>query len=124
MLYERSTIEQAVFARGKIESDSNNAEVSATVFDLIGVFQKILERHKEEIQYEIEREEMSLADMIKNLKKQISAAKEIRLSAVFAEMKTKHELVLAFIALLEIVRTESVELVQDKIFGDIILRRA
>ncbi len=27
MLYERTTIEQAVFARGKIESDDNNAEI-------------------------------------------------------------------------------------------------
>src|SRR5688572_30077664 len=27
MLYERSTVEQAVFQRGKIESDENNAEI-------------------------------------------------------------------------------------------------
>jgi segregation and condensation protein A len=56
MLYERVTIEQAVFARGCIESDENNLETNATVFDLITVFQKILARHKEEIQMEIERE--------------------------------------------------------------------
>ena len=123
MLYERSTVEQAIFTRGGIESDENNLEVNATVFDLLGVFQKILAKHKEEIQLEIEREEMSLVDMIKNLKRRIFAAKEILLSKIFEEMRTKHELVLAFIAVLEIVRTESVKLVQDKIFGDIILRK-
>ena len=42
MLYERSTIEQAVFARGKIETDENNSETNAQVFDLLTVFQKIL----------------------------------------------------------------------------------
>jgi segregation and condensation protein A len=31
MLYEKTTLEQAVFSRGKIESDDENAEVSATV---------------------------------------------------------------------------------------------
>ena len=31
MLYERSTIEQAVFPRGPIESDDNNAETDASV---------------------------------------------------------------------------------------------
>ncbi|MGI8642338.1 MAG: segregation and condensation protein A [Pyrinomonadaceae bacterium] len=123
MLYERSTVEQAVFSRGQIESDENNAEVNATVFDLLTVFQKILARHKEEIQMEIKREEMSLSDMIKNLKKRILGAKELLLSAFFEEMQSKQELVLAFIAVLEIVRTESVELLQEKVFGDIILRK-
>ena len=123
MLYERSTVEQAVFPRGRIESDENNLEVNVSVFDLLSVFQKILARHKEEIQYEIEREEMSLAEMLKNIKKLIFSVKETSLSKIFGEMKTKHELVLAFIAVLEIVRTESVQLIQDKIFGDIVLRK-
>jgi segregation and condensation protein A len=123
MLYARSTVEQAVFSRGQIESDENNAEVNATVFDLLAVFQKILARHKQEIQMEIKREEMSLADMIKNLKKRIFQAKELYLSAFFEEMKSRQELVLAFIAVLEIVRTESVKLLQEKVFGDIVLRK-
>ena len=68
MLYERSTVEQAVFSRGQIETDENNLEVNATVFDLLTVFQKIVDRHKEEIKLEIEREEITLAEMLKNLR--------------------------------------------------------
>ena len=109
--------------RGQIESDENNAETNASVFDLLGVFQKILARHKEEIEMEIEREEMSLAEMLDNLKKRIFKAKEINLREFFEQMHSKRELVMAFIAVLEIVRTESVKLVQEKIFGDIILRK-
>jgi segregation and condensation protein A len=123
MLYERSTVEQAVFTRGHIESDENNAEVNATVFDLLVVFQRISARHKEEIQLEIQREEMSLAEMLKNLKKRIFSAKELYLSEFFKEMKSKQELVLAFIAVLEIVRTENVKLLQEKVFGEIILKK-
>ncbi len=123
MLYARSTVEQAVFPRGQIESDENNAEVNATVFDLLTVFQKILARHKEEIKLEIKREEMSLSDMIKSLKRRVFQVKELYLSAFFEEMQNKQELVLAFIAVLEIVRTESVKLVQEKVFGDIVLRK-
>ena len=76
MLYERSTVEQAVFTRGQIESDENNSEINASVFDLLKVFQKIMERHKEEIQMEIHREEITLADMLKNLKRRIFEVKE------------------------------------------------
>ena len=122
MLYARSTVEQAVFPRGKVETDENNSETNATVFDLLTVFQKILSRHKEEIKLEIEREEISLSEMLKTLKKRIFESKELSLLKFFEEMHTRRELVTAFIAVLEIVRTESVKLMQTATFGDIILK--
>jgi segregation and condensation protein A len=123
MLYERTTIEQAVFARGKIESDDNNAEISATVFDLLTVFEKILVRHKEVVTMEIHREEISLADMIKTLKRRIFEELELNLVSFFEDLHTKRELVTAFMAVLEIVRTETVKLMQRNTFGDIILKK-
>ncbi len=123
MLYERGTIEQAVFARGQIESDNNNPETNATVFDLLSVFQKILARHTEEVQMEIEREEMSLAEMLKQIKAIIFKAQEISLIEIFGTMRNRQKLVLAFIAVLELVRTENIKLLQKKTFGDVILSR-
>lgn len=123
MLYEKTTLEQAVFPRGKIESDDDNAEISATVFDLLTVFQKIVARRADEIKMEIHREEISLADMIKDLKRRIFEAGELSMLTFFGEMHTKRELVTAFIAVLEIVRTETVTLVQKQTFGDVILRK-
>jgi len=122
MLYEKSTVEQAVFARGRIESDDANAEIAASVFDLLTVFQKVVARHKDDIKFEIEREEISLAEMIRALKKRILVESELSLLAYFEEMRSHRELVTAFIAVLEIVRTEDVKLVQKKTFGDIILK--
>ena len=124
MLYERSTIEQAVFPRGPIESDDNNAEIDASVFDLLTVFQKIVARHVDEIKMEIHREEISLSDMIKTLKRRIFDQNEVSLLKFFEEMHSKRELVTAFIAVLEIVRTEAVKLLQNTTFGDIILKES
>jgi segregation and condensation protein A len=123
MLYEKTTLEQAVFARGKIESDESNAEIDASVFDLLTVFQKIVARRVEEIKMEIHREEISLADMIRDLKRRIFESGELSLLTFFEEMHSKRELVTAFIAVLEIVRTETVKLVQKTTFGDVILRK-
>jgi segregation and condensation protein A len=123
MLYERSTIEQAIFTRGPIESDDNNAEIDASVFDILTVFQKIVARHVDEIKMEIHREEISLADMLKALRRRIFETGELNLLAFFEEMHTRRELVTAFIAVLEIVRTESVKLLQNRTFGDIILKK-
>ena len=122
MLYTKVTVEQSVFPRGKLESDESNLETNATVFDLLSVFQKILARRKEEFQLEIEREEVSLTDLLANLKKLIANG-DLNLLEFFAEMRSKRELVTAFMAILEIVRTESVKLLQDTTFGDIILRK-
>ena len=123
MLYERTTIEQAIFTRGPIESDENNAEIDASVFDLLTVFQKIAARHVDEIKMEIHREEISLADMIKTLNGRIRETGEVSLLKFFEEMHSRRELVTAFIAVLEIVRTAGVSLLQSTTFGDIILRK-
>ena len=123
MLHERATVEQATFTRGPIESDENNAEIDATVFDLLTVFQKIAARHVDEIKMEIEREEISLADMIKMLRKRILEIGEVSLLQFFEEMHSRRELVTAFIAVLEIVRTEAIKLTQKATFGDIFLRK-
>jgi segregation and condensation protein A len=123
MLHERSTIEQAIYTRGKTDTDDDQGEVDATVFDLLTIFQKIADRHKNEIKMEIERDEISLTDMIRDLKRRIFEHGELSLLKVFEEMSNKRELVTAFIAVLEIVRTESVKLLQKGTFGDIILRK-
>ena len=124
MLWTKVTVEQSIFPRGKIESDDNNSETNATVFDLLNVFQKILSRHKEEIQMEIEREEITLAEMLKTMREQIFKLKELNLNKFFEQTNSKRELVLAFLAVLELVKTTSVKLVQEKVFGDIIATAA
>lgn len=124
MLWSKVTVEQSVFSRGKIEADENNAEINVSVFDLLTVFQKILARHKEEILMEIEREEVSLAEMLSNLKKRLADGRQLNLLEFFAEMRSKRELVTAFMAILEIVRTETVKLTQSTTFGEIILRKS
>lgn len=119
MLWTKSTVEQSIFPRGKIETDENNSETNATVFDLLNVFQKILSRHKEEVQMEIAREEMSLAEMLRRMKETISKSKKLNLNEFFSGLHSKSELVLAFLAVLELVKASSINLIQEKVFGEI-----
>ncbi len=124
MLWTRATVEQAVFPRGKIETDDNNGEINATVFDLLNVFQKVVARMKEEIQYEIEREEMSLAEMLTFLRETIAKKKSLNLNEFFGQLRSKRELVLAFLATLELVKETVIKLIQEAVFGDIIAKSA
>jgi segregation and condensation protein A len=124
MLWSRATVEQAIFKRAELETDKNNPEVAVGVFDLLKVFQSILARHKEEILLEIEREEISMAEMLERLRNMVMSASELNLRIFFERAKSRRELVLAFLSVLELVRTAEVKLFQEETFGDIIARVA
>ena len=122
LLWSRATVEQAVFTRGELETDKNNPEISVVLFDLLKVFQTILARHKEEVLLEIEREEVSMAEMLERLRNMVLSAGELNLIKFFERAHTRRELVLAFLSVLELVRTTEIALTQPETFGEIIAR--
>jgi len=124
MLWSRATVERAVFKRAEIETDKNNPEVSVGLFDLLKVFQEILARHKEEVLMEIEREEISMAEMLERLRNMVMSAGELNLRVFFERARSRRELVVAFLSVLELVRTTEIRLFQEQTFGDIVARVA
>ena len=122
MLWSRATVERAVFARAELETDKQNPEVAVGLFDILTVFQKILARHKEEVLMEIEREEISMADMIDRLRNMVRSAGELNLVKFFEQARSRRELVLAFLSILELVRASEISLFQRETFGDITAR--
>jgi segregation and condensation protein A len=122
MLWSRSTVEQAVFRRAELETDKQNPEVSAGVFDLLKVFQEILSRHKEEVLMEIERDEMTMSEMLERLRNMVLSAGELNLRIFFERARSRRELVVAFLSVLELVRTTEIALIQRETFGEIIAR--
>ena len=124
MLWSRATVEQAIFHRGELETDKNNPEVAVGVFDLLKVFQEILARHKEEVLLEIERDEMTMTEMLERLRNMVMSSGELNLRIYFERANSRRELVLAFLSVLELVRTTEISLVQRETFGEIVARVA
>jgi segregation and condensation protein A len=122
MLWSRATVERAVFRRAELETDKNNPEVVVGVFDLLRVFNEILARHKEEVQMEIVREEVTMAEMLERLRTMVLSAGELNLRVFFECARSRRELVLAFLSVLELVRATEVKLFQRETFGEIIAR--
>lgn len=122
MLWSRATVERAIYHRGELETDNNNPEVAVGVFDLFKVFQTILARHKEEVLLEIEREEISQAQMIERLRSLVLGSVEVNLREFFELCGSRRELVLAFLSVLELVKESVIALVQRETFGDIFAR--
>ena len=122
MLWSRATVERAIFKRAELETDKSNPEVAVGVFDLLRVFNEILARHKEEVLLEIERDEMSMTEMLEMLRNMVLSAGELNLRVFFERARSRRELVLAFLSVLELVRTTEVRLFQRQTFGEIIAR--
>jgi segregation and condensation protein A len=120
MLWSRATVEQAVFRRAEIETDKQNPEVSVGLFDLLKVFQQILARRKEEVMLEIERDEITMTEMLERLRNMVMSAGELNLVKFFERARSRRELVLAFLSVLELVRTTEISLIQRETFGEII----
>src|ERR1051325_4810913 len=120
MLWSRATVEQAVFKRAERETDKQNPEVSVGLFDLLKVFQQILARRKEEVMMEIERDEITMTEMLERLRNMVLSAGELNLVKFFERARSRRELVLAFLSVLELVRTTEISLIQRETFGEII----
>src|SRR5262249_8138182 len=120
-LNQRATIEGAMFARAALETDSNNPEISATAFQLFELFRDVLNRKKELAQLEIARDEMTMAEKIAEIKSLVRTSGEVRARLLFDAARSKREMVLIFLGILELVKELALRLVQNEQFGEIIL---
>ncbi len=123
MLYTRGQLEAASYTRGLLETDTHNPEVSATVFDLLRVFREILKRAEAEAEMEIQRDEVTMAEKVAQIRAALDANEEINVRDLFMLSRSKRELIVTFLAFLELVKAAEISLVQQDLFGEIFARR-
>jgi segregation and condensation protein A len=123
MLYSRGEIESACYTRGPLETDSSNPEVSTTLFDLLRVFREVLKRAEAEIEMEIARDEMTIAEKLAQIHAMLEERERINVRELFEMSRSKRELIITFLALLELVKEWKIYLTQDEPFGEIFARQ-
>jgi segregation and condensation protein A len=123
MLYSRGEIESACYTRGQIETDNSNPEVSATVFDLLRVFREALKRAEAQIEMEIARDEMTIAEKLSQIQSMLDERERINVRELFEMSRSRRELIITFLALLELVKGWKIYLIQSELFGDIYASR-
>jgi len=127
MLYERQQIEAHVYSRPDLslyEGDAVEGELVVSLVDLVKVFQQVLERKRQETRLELQHERVTIGQMIELLRQRLAAEEEgISLARFFEDCPSRHAMIAAFIAVLEMVRMQAVVLVQKTLFGEILLRK-
>jgi len=120
-LHQRATLEAATFTRAPLETDEDNPEVAATIFQLFEVFQEILNRRKAIAELEIVRDRYTMAEKIHQIRTLVSGGKPVKARELFERARSKHEMVMIFLGILEMVKNLIITLVQQETFGEIIL---
>jgi segregation and condensation protein A len=128
MLQQKRVIEEAIWSNPQIAqflSEDEGPALAVTIFDLVKTFQGVLERAKTRPIYEIGKEDVSVPDMIQFLKHQLTRTRRsqsISATELFEKQRSRRAMICLFLAILELVKRQSVELTQGEAFGDIGLR--
>ncbi len=127
MLYQRQQIEDHVWSRPDrtlYEGAEGEGEIVVSLVDLVKVFQEVLERRREVARIELQHEQFTVAQMMEQLRKHLLAGEEaLRLAAFFEACVSRHAMIVAFLAVLELVRLQAIVLVQQQLFGEILVRK-
>jgi segregation and condensation protein A len=121
--HQRVMIESATFTRASLETDKSNPEIAATSFQLFEVFREVLNRRRAITEIEIARDEMTMAEKIAEIRLALDERGEVSARDMFERAGSRREMVLVFLAILEMVKELAIRLVQSGMFGDIVITR-
>ena len=122
VLHQRAMMEAATFTRA-MDTDEENPEVAATLFQLFEVFKEVMDRRRAISEIEIARDEMTMAEKIAEIKLMLNDSTEISARALFERAQSRREMVLIFLSVLELVKELVIRFRQAKTFGDIVIVR-
>jgi segregation and condensation protein A len=128
MLLQKQQIEDAVLTNPSlkefIDAEGTEPEIAADVIDLVKTFQQILERVRNRPMINVNEETVTVGQMIDYLRRRLSLeSRPIRLKQLLMRVESRQALVCMFLALLEMVRLQAIQVRQDKLFGEIAVRK-
>ena len=128
MLLQKQQIEDAVRSNPSIkefmDAEGTEPEMAADVIDLVKTFQQILERARSRPLLQVDEESVTVGQMIDYLQRRLALEdRPLRLKQILRNVNSRSALVCMFLALLEMVRLQAIQLRQDRLFGDILLRK-
>jgi segregation and condensation protein A len=128
MLLQKQQIEDAVLTNPSLKEfmDAEGTEpgMAADVIDLVKTFQQILERVRTRPMINVNEETVTVGQMIDYLRRRLELeSRPIRLKQLLLRVPSRQALVCMFLALLEMVRLQAIQVRQDKLFGEIAVRK-
>ncbi|MDD5432779.1 MAG: segregation/condensation protein A [Candidatus Omnitrophica bacterium] len=127
-LREKENMQKEVFKRPKIEIEKElftekDVYFEASIFDLINAFSQALKDVPKELFYEVIKDEFTVEQKVHELLHLLLVNSSIRVSELFKKSKNKIEIVVTFLAVLELIKMREIVAAQKDLFSDIEILR-
>jgi segregation and condensation protein A len=128
MLLQKQQIEDAVLTNPAlkefVDAEGTEPEIAADVIDLVKTFQQVVERLRTRPIINVDEETVTVGQMINYLRQRLALeARPIRLKPLLMGVESRQALVCMFLALLELVRLQAIQVRQETLFGEIAVRK-
>jgi segregation and condensation protein A len=128
MLLQKQQIEEAVVSNPSLkefkDAEGTEPELAAGVVDLIRTFQQILERARTRPVLEVDEDTVTVAQMIEFFRRRLLMEdRPIALKRLLQHIRSRNALISAFLALLELVRLQAILLRQERVFGEVLIKK-
>jgi segregation and condensation protein A len=128
MLLQKQQIEDAVRSNPTLKDfrDAADAEprIAVDVIDLVKTFQQVLDRVRNRPVVQVDEERVTVGQMIDYWQRRLAIEdRPVRLKQLLGNIQSPQMLVCMFLALLELVRLQAVQLRQERLFGEILIRK-
>jgi len=115
-LFERNLLGENTFIRNPNRAEfltgSDDEFVKIGLFELIDAFQKILERIPDEHRIDMRTDEISVKDKIAQIIDTLETKESITFLELFTDIPDKHEIIVTFLAILEMVKLTLIRIYQ------------
>ncbi len=112
---------QADPALSEVGAESRDTPFEVSLQDLMGAFSKVLTRASAPV-YEVLAEPWTVEMKVQELRMLLTVKRQVRFLDLFATGQHKLELVVTFLALLELMRQRVVRAIQERPFTDILIQ--
>ncbi len=93
----------------------------ATLFDLIGALQRVMARKPERVVYSVQSEGYDIEEKMSLIAREVAEIGELRFSLIMSRSHARMEIIVSFMALLELIKLGKVLVIQESNFDDILI---
>ena len=106
-----------------LEEDASTYLKDVTLYEIARLFKNAMENMPVIQPYELHREQVHLGDQKALISRSFDIDGRLRFSALIKKLKTKLEVVVTFLAVLELVRLRQIIVIQNDLFGEMEMQR-
>ncbi len=125
-LEQREMLSRDVFVRSATPAEEAGAPTfrELSVFELLNALRRVIDRLPKDVFHQVELDKVTVREKMTLLLDKLRAQGRVLFEELFNEAKTRMDVVVTFLAMLELVKVRAIRIFQEELTGPIIIEAA